>query len=144
MMVVNRVAVVLAFVLSSWMGVSALEAAEAAKPAEKATSAEGGKKATARMPNYYKDLVTEEQRDKILAIVRDYNAKLAPLQEQVEKLTKERDAAVEAVLTPEQKKQLDDIKAAAKAARDAKKPSKKKVAPASAASPATPAPAAAK
>jgi hypothetical protein len=78
------------------------------------------KKPSGRLPKHYKEVVTPEQREKILAIQRDYTAKIDPLRRQVEQLTKERDEKIEALLTPEQRQQLEKIKAAAKAARDAK------------------------
>jgi len=107
--------------------------AEESAPAAGATSGKKGakkpssaRKPAARLPNYYKDVVTEEQREKILAIQKEYTAKIDPLRKELEKLTAERDEKIEAVLTPQQKQELEKIKAAAKAARDAKAGSKGK------------------
>jgi|GEM_PF-968690 len=103
--------------------------AEAPAPAARAPATKKGagkegqaRQPAARLPNYYREVVTEAQREKILAIQRQYAAKIDPLRRELEKLTRERDQEIESVLTPEQKKQLEDIKAAAKAKRDAKSP----------------------
>jgi len=84
------------------------------------------KKPSGRLPNYYGEVVTPEQREKILAIQRDYTAKIDPLRRQVEQLTKERDEKIEGLLTPEQKQQIEKKRADAKAARDAKAGAKRK------------------
>jgi len=86
----------------------------------------GAKKPSGRVPNYYGDAVTPEQREKILAIQRDYTAKIDPLRRQIEQLTKERDEKIEGLLTPQQKQQIEKKKADAKAARDAKAAAKGK------------------
>ena len=97
----------------------------AAAPAKPAPPAKA-KKPAGRLPNYYGAVVTKEQRDKILAIQRDYAAKIDPLRRQLEQLTKERDEKIEGLLTPQQKQQIEKKKADAKAARDAKAAAKGK------------------
>ncbi len=92
--------------------------AEAPPAAAKKTAKE--RQPAGRLPNFYPKIVTEEQREKIFAIQKQYAAKIDPLRRELEKITRERDEAIEALLTPEQKKQLEDLKAAAKAKRDAK------------------------
>jgi len=93
----------------------------------KGASADKPQKSAGRLPPYYgKVKVTPEQREKILAIQQEYAAKIDPLRKQLDALTKERDAKMAAVLTPEQQKQIDEMKAAAKKAREGKKTAKDK------------------
>jgi hypothetical protein len=82
-----------------------------------------GKKAKpkGRLPAYFSGVVTDEQRQKVYAIQKDFAAKIDPLRRQVESLTKERDEKIWALLTPEQKQKIDALKKDAKDARDAKK-----------------------
>ncbi|MCR4412211.1 MAG: hypothetical protein NUV77_07270 [Thermoguttaceae bacterium] len=95
----------------------------AAKPADAAP----GKKARAgQLPPYYGEVVDDVQRQKIYAIQAEFNAQIKALQAKLDALKKERDDKIEAVLTPEQRKQVNDLRAAAKAKRDAKKPVKEK------------------
>lgn len=99
-----------------------------AKPAEKAASAKesGAKKAGGRLPNYFSQIVDDAQKEKIYEVQKQYAARIASLQAELDKLTKERDDKILALLTPEQKKQLDELKATAKAARDGKRQNKGK------------------
>jgi len=75
------------------------------------------KKFRGRLPTYYNRVVDKEQRDKIYAIQREYAPKIDALKAQLEALTADRDAKVEAVLTPEQQKTVEKLRAAAKAKR---------------------------
>jgi hypothetical protein len=97
----------------------------AAGPAKAAAPAKA-KRPSGRLPRYYNDVVTKEQREKILAIQQDYGAKIDPLRRQIEQLTRERDEKIERLLTPQQKQQIEKRKADAKAARDAKAAAKRK------------------
>ncbi len=88
----------------------------------KGPSAKKAEKAAGRLPAYYgKVKVTPDQREKILSIQKEYTAKIDSLRKQLDTLTKERDAKMEAVLTPEQQKQMAEMKAAAKKSRGSKK-----------------------
>jgi Spy/CpxP family protein refolding chaperone len=51
----------------------------------------------------------------------EYAAKIELLQRQIDALVKDRDDKAAAVLTPEQRKMVADLRAAAQKARDAKK-----------------------
>jgi len=73
-------------------------------------------RAKGRLPNYYDQVVTDEQREKIYAIQEEYKAKIDPLEEQVKALKKEQDAKIAAVLSPEQKKKVDEAAVKAKEA----------------------------
>jgi hypothetical protein len=95
---------------------------------EKKSSSKGDKpaKSAARLPAYFSAVVTEEQRQKIYAIQKDYEGRIDPLRRQLESLVKERDQKVNAVLTPEQRQKIESLKAAKKPKppkNDAKKPS---------------------
>jgi len=102
-------------------------AAEAPSAAAKSSSAKDRKKPSTprgRLPAYFGDVVSKEQREKIYAIQQEYTAKLAELRRQLDELTKERDAKIESLLTPEQRKKIADLKAAAKTSRDSKREGK--------------------
>jgi hypothetical protein len=62
--------------------------------------------AKGRLPPYFADIVTDEQRQQIYALQEKYARTLTSLQEQIAKLEKQRDAEIEAVLDAEQKKEL--------------------------------------
>jgi len=79
-------------------------------------------KGKGRLPAYYKDIVDAKQKDKIYELQASFNSKIDALEEQIKKLTADRDAAVEGVLTAEQKGKLKKAKEEAAAKR--KKPEK--------------------
>ena len=89
------------------------------------------------LPRFYAKVVTPEQRDTILKIQEEYRpkieamqAKIDELKTQMKALTKERDGKIEAVLTPEQKKQVDEAAAKAKEKSQEKKDKKNATEPA--------------
>ena len=84
------------------------------------------KKGRHGLPHYFKDVVGDEQREKIYNIQDEYRPKIAALRAEWKALVKERDEKIEAVLTPEQKRQIDEARAKAKAKRKAKKAETKK------------------
>lgn len=84
------------------------------------------KKGRHRLPRYFRDVVGDEQREKIYNIQDEYRPKIAALKAEWKALLKERDEKIEAVLTPEQKRQIDEARAEAKAKRKAKKAETKK------------------
>jgi len=119
----------------------AQEGAAAKAPAAGAKGEAAGRRARAgQLPPYYREVVSEEQRQKIYAIQAEYNSQIAELEAKVAQLRKERDAKIEAVLTPEQKKQIEDLRAAAKTKRQPRRQAKGN-APAAAPAPSKPAPA---
>ncbi len=98
----------------------------AEQPKEKNASpkeprAKKGGEFTGRLPAYFSGVITEDQRQKIYAIQKDFVAKIRPLRRQIESLTKERDEQILALLTPDQKQKIEALKAAAKKGREAKK-----------------------
>lgn len=112
----------LSFVVLSVAACSLLAFAQDAKTQKEAKEVEE-KEPAKRLPPYYKDVVTETQRAEIYKLQEQYNNKISVLAEEIKKLQAERSTAIEALLTPEQKKKLADIKAAAAAkAKEGKEP----------------------
>ena len=95
-------------------------------PAEKPVPEEAKpkKEFRGRLPAYYNRVVDEEQRGKIYAIQRDYAPKIDELKAQLAALMSERDKKVEAVLTAEQLKTVEKLRAEAKAKRERAKAAK--------------------
>lgn len=60
-----------------------------------------------RLPAHYGKVVTEEQRTAIYKIQEEYRPKIEALKAQLEAIEKQRDEKIAAVLTPEQKKQIE-------------------------------------
>ena len=60
-----------------------------------------------RLPNGFGPLVTQAQRDQIYKLQEEYFETLALLELRVELLKKERDAKIDAVLTPDQQQRLN-------------------------------------
>ncbi|MGQ9607627.1 MAG: hypothetical protein ACUVTW_15655, partial [Thermogutta sp.] len=73
-----------------------------------------------RLPAYYARVVTEEQRQKIYAIQREYYPRIAALRKQLEDLIAEQNGKIEAVLTPQQKAELERLRGEAAARRGSK------------------------
>ena len=59
---------------------------------------------------YYAKVVDEKQRQKIYDIQRKYHPQIAELQRQLEKLIAQRDSEIEAVLTPQQKAEIEKLR----------------------------------
>lgn len=100
----NRVAGILCAmcVAASMMSFAIAQEAKEAKPSTKAKG---------RLPAYYKDVVTPDQKDKIYRIQAKYGEQIRKLAEEMKALTEQRDKEVEAVLTAEQKAKVDALKA---------------------------------
>lgn len=79
------------------------------------------KKFRGRLPNYYRYVVTPQQRETIYKIQAEYAPKIDALRAELEALIDERDEKVAAVLTPQQRKKVEQLKAAAKAKREKRK-----------------------
>jgi len=73
-----------------------------------------------RLPAYYKDVVTQEQREAIYRIQEEYGAKIAEAKARMADLQQQQAAKIEALLKPEQKQKIDQLRAAAAAKRQAK------------------------
>lgn len=86
-----------------------------------ATTAEKSEGLRGRLPAYYGQVVDEKQREAIYAIQAEYAERIAELQVRLEALMAERNAKIEAVLTPAQRQKLDELKAAAQRKRAEKR-----------------------
>lgn len=85
------------------------------------------KKPRGRLPNNYGKIgITSAQRTKIYGIQADYNGKIEALEKQIAELKEKRDGEIEAVLTPDQKKKLQELQGATKKKREASKKKKEK------------------
>ncbi len=94
-----------------------------------------------RLPAHYAKVVNDKQRQEIYRIKDEYQPKIEALQNQLNALKKERDKRIAALLTAEQKKQIEEAVAKAAANRKSKRKSAAKPAEQTpAAPPATPAP----
>jgi Spy/CpxP family protein refolding chaperone len=96
-------------------------AQDAAQPAPKKSEKKERAQPAGRLPAYYKDVVTAEQRDKIYALQTKYREQILVLAEQMKKLTAERDAEIEGVLTAEQQAKVKSLRAEASKKRGATK-----------------------
>ncbi len=107
------------------VGVSPQLAGQDTKKAEKTEKAP--KKAKGRLPAYYADLVTGEQREKIYSIQAKHQEKIAELNAALLAATQAMNAEIESVLTPEQMDKLMAAQAEA-AAKKKKNAAEKKAA----------------
>jgi len=94
-------------------------ASQGAPKAENAKSAEAKVKRP-RLPNYYAGVITEAQREKINAVQDQFSTQLREKRAEVKALAEQQDAAIEKVLTPAQRKQVEEARATAKAKRQAR------------------------
>ncbi len=97
--------------------VSPAPAKEVQSPAQVEPSAQ--KPFRGRLPAYYRQVVTEEQRQAIYQIQAEYAPKIAELRAKLEALIAEQDAKIQAVLSPEQLKQVERLREEGKKAREA-------------------------
>ena len=95
---------------------ASLAADAADQPARKAKHA-GRPKPEARLPQFYGDIVNEEQKAKIQSIQKDFAPKIKQAQVTINQLRAEEQKAYEAVLTAEQRQKLEAMRASAKAKR---------------------------
>lgn len=98
----------------------AMTSVATAAPKKKAADAKG------RLPRGYAAVVDDAQREKIYEVQSNFADKLADLKKQLQTLISERDAAVEAILTPEQREKVASSKGAVKPKKAGAKPAAKK------------------
>jgi Spy/CpxP family protein refolding chaperone len=90
--------------------------AEPKKPVANAPAAqEAAPKAPRRLPQYFNRVVTPAQRQQIYGIQAKYLPEIEALEAQLKAALEKRDAEIEAVLTPEQRETLANIRAEAAA-----------------------------
>lgn len=68
------------------------------------------KKFARRLPNFYRDVVSDKQRDEVYTIQAAYFEPIEMLTQRLERLQNERDAQIEAVLNAEQKKKVEALR----------------------------------
>ncbi len=113
--------------LACWTALLSMAVAFAAlqRPALSADGKSPAKKMLGRkghhLPPYYTDVIDDKQREEIYKIQDEYQPKIAALEAQLKALRKEQSEKIAAVLTPEQKKQIEEAAAKAKAAAKEKK-----------------------
>ena len=103
----------------------------AGSPLAQENSADGAKaaaqprvraQARGRLPNFYRQLVSPDQREKIYSIQKSYSSQIEDLEKQLADLVAKRNAEIESVLTPEQRAKLKNLEAdAAKQREEARK-----------------------
>lgn len=82
-----------------------------------AQKAEAKKQRTARLPAHYAKVVTDEQRSDIYAIQEQFEPKLAKARAELKAVVDERDAAIEKVLSAQQRKDVAKLRAEAEERR---------------------------
>ena len=93
-------------------------AADAQKMEKEAAEQNEPDKITGRLPNYYGKVgVSDEQRRQIYIIQNDYDEQIEPLLDEIEELRAERDTKVTAVLTDEQRAEVQRMRVEARARR---------------------------
>jgi hypothetical protein len=95
---------------------SGQESKAPAKAAEKAPENAAAKRRV-RLPAYYAQVVSEEQRAEIYSLLIEYEEQIDALAAQMELLVDERNNKIREVLTPEQRQEVDDRAAAARERR---------------------------
>lgn len=101
------------------LAVETLDLRSYAQEAEKTTTKKEREKAKGYLPPYYRDVIDGVQKEAIYKIQSEYDVKIDALAAQIKQLRDERDAAINALLTPEQKKRLGELNDAARAKKSA-------------------------
>ncbi|REK15832.1 MAG: hypothetical protein DWQ37_08420 [Planctomycetota bacterium] len=84
---------------------------------------EAAPKATARsqrLPNHYSGVVSDEQRDKIYAVQKEFESRIEEKKAELRAIVAERDKAIESILSPEQLQVVERLRAEAAAKRKAR------------------------
>jgi hypothetical protein len=113
-----------------------------APTSKKAKSKAKPKKPQGRLPRFYDRVVSDEQRQKIYAVQQEFAPKINALKAQLAELLRQQDEKIDAVLTPEQQKKVQELREASKTkAADKSDPKDPKPLPEKERRPETPAPA---
>ena len=89
------------------------------RPADTAAGAIA-KSPRGRLPAYFSEFVSAEQRQKVYQIQAGYESKISDLERQIAELRKQRDKDVDSVLSPEQLAEVQKKRAVAAAKRKAR------------------------
>ena len=136
-MIVRSVRIAAAEMLPAlaWGGMPDVRAAEEKPPVdEKSESTEGKAKKSpvdyrGPLPLYYVKVASPDQKEKIYAVQEKYDEQLRSLMTQVKALQAQRDKEIDALLSPDQLKRLEEIRAEAAEAKKSKKPAEGDAAP---------------
>lgn len=90
--------------------------AAAAEPAA-ASAPATAKKFRGRLPMYFSSVVTETQRRQIYEVQREYYERINALKAQLAAMVQEQDEKIDAVLSDEQRQQVETLRASAKSKR---------------------------
>ncbi len=101
------------------LAVETLDLRSYAQEAEKTATKKDREKAKGYLPPFYRDVIDGVQKEKIYQIQSEYDVKIDALTAQIKQLRDERDAAINALLTPEQKKRLGELNDAARSKKSA-------------------------
>jgi hypothetical protein len=108
---------VLALVVLAIVGGYATTSA-AQKTGDKSEAADSDAKApTPRLPNYYGRVATDEQKPKLRDVVKQYAPRIQQKREELQALLAERDAALDEILSAEQRDEIAKLREAAAAQR---------------------------
>jgi hypothetical protein len=99
--------------------VSALLIPYAASLAAQKSAGNDGKAKALRLPNYYAKVASGEQRTQLRAVMKEYAPQIKAKREELQALVAKRDAALDEVLTPEQRQEVAKLRAEATARRKA-------------------------
>lgn len=103
--------VILGLTVAGGAAVSTLAADAPPVAAQPKMAATAAKEPRGRLPNFYSQVVSEKQKEEIYSIQSEYEAKLDELVRQVVAIKAERDAMIEQTLTPEQQKEIAQLRA---------------------------------
>ena len=112
--------VAVGFVTSLCCSTNVLVAQEGAAEAPAAATAELPAIPKGRLPAYFKDIVSEDQRDEIYKIQQQYADKIDALAAQIKSMQETRDSEIDAVLSAEQLAEVTKLRADASAKRKAR------------------------
>ncbi len=94
--------------------------------AKKSATTEQAEAPKGRLPPYFADVVSAEQKEKIYAIQAKYSDQIKDLNEQLAAIAKKQNDEIDAVLSAAQKAKIDEARAAAVAKKKKKADAKKK------------------
>lgn len=112
---VGLAAIALAVVVIS----STLVIAAPKSGADKDAKSTDGGQPVVRLPRYFAGVVTVEQREKILTLQQEFAPQVRQKRAELQELLDKRDAALMKALKPEQRKEVERLRAAARAKRAA-------------------------
>jgi S-adenosylmethionine:diacylglycerol 3-amino-3-carboxypropyl transferase len=97
---------------------------EAAQPAAQQESQERPERqrraSRGRLPAYFRQVVTEQQREEIYSIQAKYREQIEALEKQLQEVNAQQDTEIEGVLTAEQLEQVNALREEAQRARRAR------------------------